>query len=637
MPINHPSAPRVLAVLTSLLVLALVARVQADTQTLHVRASGFVLGTNHAVRMGTNQLVLALAAPALSAPPFNQAAVKQGSAPALLGPKPKQPYFTVRFAMPVPPENATNLDAALTGLDTNVFTHNHSPGFEILPNGDALAVYFSTPPGKAEADASTSFVQARLRYGSEDWDLPELFFKTENFNDQSGLLWNDRGTIRFFGGGRGLSDSVPFKMATSTDNGATWTLSLPQLDKPAENYTAQPITSAFRAPDGAIYMAMDGVEAASFLWRSTDDGIHWHDMGGRTGGRHSVIVPLDDRGQLLSIGGKNAAVNGWSPQNVSADFGASWSSNAASPFPPLGTAQRPSLIKLADGNLFFVSDAYYHKAQRPPPPGWNFGDGCFVALSTNHGTSWRIKPLPVQLPNHQYRKSGTTGYVTARQAPNGVIHILTTETQPCLHYELNEAWVFSDAGELAPETGGGEIRKFSENFPAGPLRVMWSARICPNGRYLLEGTETTFYANGYRQHEAAFVGGHKTGPEVFWAPTGAKVWSWNHDLPKHTSVWTHYWPDGSKRIESTWNTKPEARDLPRSFFGLVADGPVRQWNEDGTLKFSGHFVNGVLSGERGVHAALADERPNAARPSNGTNEATLKQTGPRAPVPAGNK
>ena len=32
-----------------------------------------------------------------------------------------------------------------------VFTHNHSPGFEILPNGDALAVYFSTPPGKAES------------------------------------------------------------------------------------------------------------------------------------------------------------------------------------------------------------------------------------------------------------------------------------------------------------------------------------------------------------------------------------------------------------------------------------------------------------------------------------------------------
>ena len=106
--------------------------------------------------------------------------------------------------MPIPPENLTNNFAALTGIDPEVFTHNHSPGFEILPNGDALAVYFSTPPGKSESDPETSFVQARLRYGSEEWDLPELFFKTENYNDQSGLLWNDGGKIWFFGGGRGF-------------------------------------------------------------------------------------------------------------------------------------------------------------------------------------------------------------------------------------------------------------------------------------------------------------------------------------------------------------------------------------------------------------------------------------------------
>ena len=41
-----------------------------------------------------------------------------------------------------------------------------------------------------------------------------------------------------------------------------------------------------------------------------------------------------------------------------------------SPFPPLGSAQRPSMIRLADGNLFFTSDAYLHKLMRPPPAGW---------------------------------------------------------------------------------------------------------------------------------------------------------------------------------------------------------------------------------------------------------------------------
>ncbi len=662
---NHTPAPKPrLAVLAAAVVGALLLAppvFAAANQTISIHAAGFQLGKEISVTDGTNQFQLALDVANPSAPPFNQSAVKQSSEPALLGPDANQPYFTVRFAMPVPPSNATNLVAARTGMDTNVFTHNHSPGFEILPNGDALAIYFSTPPGKAEADASTSFVQARLRYGAEDWDLPELFLKTENFNDQSGLLWNDGGTIRFFGGGRALSDAVPFKMATSTDNGASWTLTLPQLDKPAENFTAQPITSAFRAPErrsptrhegvnplqlagsetgvpaDAIYMAMDGDGAESFLWRSTDDGIHWHDMGGRTGGRHSVIVPLDDKGSLLSIGGKNSSTNGWSPQNFSSDFGATWSGNVPSPFPPLGTAQRPSLIRLASGNLLYVGESYLHKADKAPPVDWKFGDNCFVAISTNNGASWHIKALPVQLPGHQRTNHPTLGYVTARQGANGVIHILTTVTQPCLHYELNEAWIFSKAGDIAPENSGGIIKKFSEKFPSGKLRSQWSARICPNGRYLLDGKETDFYESGAKQHTVTYKNGRKTGAEIFWSADGKKLWSWSHDLKNNRSVWTQFWPDGRKKIESTWNTKPEARDLNRSFFGRVADGPVRQWNEDGSLKFSGRFVNGGLREERGVHAASTHDSQNAPGSSSAPELNTLKRAEARAPLSAPTK
>jgi hypothetical protein len=551
--------------------------------TVRVEAAGFTMAA-------TNLICDCASRPV----PFNQSAVKQGVEPAAFGPDPKSPYFTVRFAMPIPPENATDNVAALTGMDPAVFTHNHSPGFEILPNGDALAVWFSTPPGESESATNTTFVQARLRYGAEEWDLPELFFDFKNLNDQSGLLWRDGNKIWFFGGGRGVSPWLPFKMATSTDNGATWTLSLPQLDKPAENFTAQPITSAFRGPDGAVYFAMDGVKATSFLWRSRDDGIHWRQMAGRTGGRHSAIVPLDDKGDLLSIGGKNASIDGWSPENFSTNWGAIWSKSKPSPFPPLGSGQRPSLIRLADGNLFFVSDAYLHKANRPPPAGWKFGNGCFVAISTNNGGSWRVKSLPVQLPNHERGTNGTLGYVTARQAPNGVIHILTTETQPCLHYELNEAWIFSDAGDLAPETSGGVIKKFSESYPNGKLRSEWSARICPHGRYLLNGRETDFYENGAKQHDVTYKNGRKTGGEVFWLPDGKKLWTWTHDLKNDRAVWTRYWPNGTKMSESAWNTRPQARDLKRSFFGLVANGPVHQWNADGSLKFSGVFSNGLL-------------------------------------------
>jgi hypothetical protein len=422
--------------------------------------------------------------------------------------------------------------------------------------------------------------------------------KTEGYNDQSGLLWNDGGKIRFFGGGRNISDMIPFREAVSADNGATWTLSLPQLDEPAKSYEAQPITSAFRGADGAMYFAMDGNGAHSFLWRSADDGIHWQQMEGRTGGRHSVIVPLDDKGDLLSIGGKNASTNGWSPENFSTNYGASWSQSTPSPFPPLGSAQRPSMIRLADGNLFFVSDAYLHKLNRPPPDGWKFGNGCLVAISTNNGTSWRVKSLPVQLPNHERGTNGTLGYVTARQAANGVIHILTTETQPCLHYELNEAWIFSDAGDIAPENSGGEIKKFSENYPNGKLRSKWSARICPNGRYLLDGKETDFYESGAKQHEVTYENGRKTGEEIFWSPSGDKIWSWTRHLEDNSGVWTIYWPNGQEKIQSTWNTKPTARDLNRSFFGLVANGPSFQWDESGKLISAANFASGTFAGSR---------------------------------------
>lgn len=566
----------------------------AVPQTVSVQAAGFTLGAQPSGAAGTNAWVLDLAGAGAAIPPFAQSAIKQSTEPARLGPDARTPYFTVRFALPIPPENRTNNFATLTGLDPLVYTHNHSPGFEILPNGDALAVYFSTPPGKSENDPETSFIQARLRCGAEEWDPPELFFKTKGFNDQSGLLWNDAGNIRFFGGGRGLSDWVPFKMAVSTDNGATWTLSLPQLDRPAENFTAQPITSAFRAPDHSLYFAMDGEKATSFLWRSPDEGLHWQQLAGRTGGRHSVIVPLDDHGNLLSLGGKNAAVNGWSPENHSTNWGASWSESTASPFPPLGSAQRPSLIRLADGNLFFVSDAYLHKAGRAPAAGWQFGNGCFVALSTNLGASWRIKPLPVQLPNHERGTNGTLGYVTARQAPNGVIHVLATETQPCLHYELNEAWIWSEAGDLAPEIAGGSVREFSENYAGGQARSRWTARICAGGRYLLDGQETDFYETGAKQHEVNYASGRKTGLETCWLPDGKVLWTWEHDLKQNRATWTQFWPDGRKKVQSNWATCPVARDLNRRFFGLVADGPAQRWNADGTLNLAGNFSGGLL-------------------------------------------
>jgi hypothetical protein len=360
---------------------------------------------------------------------------------------------------------------------------------------------------------------------------------------------------------------------------------------------------------------MDAGKDASFLWRSTDNGIHWHDMGGRTGARHSTIMPLDDKGHLLSIGGKNTSIDGWSPMNTSSDWGATWSASKKSPFPALAGNQRPCLIRLANGHLCFVSDSYQRR-KNAAPDGWKDGEGCIVAISSDNGENWQFKRLPVELPHEADHKFGTLGYATVRQAPNGVIHVLATMTHPCLHYEFNEAWVLSKDGEIAAESNGGTIRKYRETYSDGRVRATWSARLCPNGRYLLDGAETTYYENGSKEHEVSYKNGRKMGSETFWTTDGTKLWSWTHHPESATSTWVQYWNNGRKRIESNWNTRPAARDLKRSFSGLVANGPAYHWHQDGGPASAYNFTNGTFAGtlplpvaDRNVGVTASEAKP----------------------------
>ena len=537
---------------------------------------------------------------------FNQSAVKQSGEAAKLGPRRDVPHFAVRFALPLPPENDTNLTGRLVGIDAGVLAHNHSPGLTVLPNGDVLAIYFSAegPRGHNERAPSARFIQARLRHGAQEWDLPELFFNCPDYNDQSALLWTDGGTVRFFGGGR--ENPVPFKMGVSEDSGTSWKLSLPVLDAEPRDFTAQPVFNAFRDLKGAMYFAMDAEEDASFLWRSVDGGATWRDMGGRTGGRHSTIVPIGDGNTLLSIGGKNTAVNGFTPQNISTNWGATWSESKATIFSPLGGNQRPALIRLANGHLCFVTDSY-HRNKKQTPPGWTNGAGAVVAISKDDGATWRIKRLPVELPHEADRAHGTLGYASVAQAPNGVIHVLATMTHPCLHYEFNEAWVFSDEGEVKPEWRSARRERFTEHDADGKIRIRWSAKVFADGRYVLDGPQKSFYSNGRPEHEAEFDNGFKLGRETFWAEDGTKVWSWQRNLKRKTGTWTHYWPDGRKRLESEWNLNPRARDAARSFIGMEAHGTATHWDENGKVAARHQFRNGELIS--GTPAALVKQSP----------------------------
>lgn len=546
--------------------------------------------------------------------PFVQSSVLQTPPPSDAGADMSRPYFDMQAALPIPPvytEHAPrDLDkhrfemGEMAGIAPGVFFHNHSAGMDVLPNGDLLAVYFSSKVGVAEKDTSTTFVQSRLRYGSLEWDMPEPFFITKGYNDQSALVWNDGGTVRFFGGGRYISDWVPFRMAVSEDNGASWTFSIPVLDTAATDYEAQPVSSAFRGPDGAMYFVSDAADSHSFLWRSRDGGRSWHDMGGRTGARHSTIVPLDDKGHLLSLGGKNANVNGWMPQNESFDWGETWTESVASPFPPVGGGQRPCLIRLKSGRLLTVGDSFVTRG-RDPGPEWKHGLDCYVAISDDNGASWHIKSIPYGLPQHGGRMVNTLGYVNVRQAADGMIHLLTTYNFPNIHYEFNEAWILSDEptewSPLASSTvSGGQVREYKEYYtgrggkPTKALKAQWKARICPDGRYLLDGPSEYYYPDGSLQHSVVYACGRKTGEELFYNPDGSLRWKWERDLAANTGVWTQYWPNGNKKVVSHWVLCKPTRDGGFSLLSYTAHGPATHYAEDGkTVVKEYEFIDGL--------------------------------------------
>ena len=547
--------------------------------------------------------------------PFVQSAVKRQGPPAGAGADRHYPYFDFQAAMPIPPvyteHTPREMDkhrfemGEMVGIEKGVYFHNHSAGMEVLPNGDILAVYFSTPVGKAEKDTSTTFVQSRLRYGSLEWDMPEPFFITRGYNDQSAMLWTDGDKVRFFGGGRYISDWVPFRQAVSTDNGESWEFSIPQLDTAASDYAAQPINSAFRSPDGDIYFASDASGARSFLWRSSDDGVTWHDMGGRTGGRHSTIVPLDGNGHLLSLGGKNSNVDGWMPMNESFDWGETWTESVASPFPPLGGGQRPCLIRLQSGNLLTMGDAFTMRGA----DGWPDVTKPYVAVSRDEGRTWKIKSIPYGLPQHGGRMVNTLGYVTARQAADGMIHVLSTYNFPNLHYEFNEAWVWSDEPTVweplaSSSVKGGEPKEYKEYYigkggnPTKVIKSVWNARICPDGRYLLDGEEKDYYPDGTLQHSVVYALGRKTGEEKFWNPDGTLRWSWTRDLSTNTGVWTHYWPNGNRKVVSNWTLLSKVRDGSFNLLGYVAQGPAVHYAQDGTTVTAEYMFDKGLTPEQ---------------------------------------
>ncbi len=517
--------------------------------------------------------------------PFPERGVLPTADTAAQGPPADRPYFKVRPLLTLPPEGDSPEAIADAGFHPGIGGHIHSGGLAVMPNGDLLQVSFSSDLAGTESDPTTVMVVTRLRRGSDQWDPAALFYDLPDLNDQSALLWNDRGKVWFFGGGRSMGD-VPFRFATSDDSGATWTpLEAPKVTRRAGFVEAQPITSAFRAgPGSTIYFGSDARGGSSMLWASPDEGRSWYDTGGRTAGRHTAFVVLHD-GRILGMGGKSTDIDGYMPRTFSADGGRSWSPREATPFSALGGNQRPTILRLRSGRLFFAGDLQSSSAKLVPPAAIP-ERGSYVALSDDEGRTWKIKRLALAQPHENRsgpRAYGTLGYVIAAQGANGVIYLTTSMNRPALEFEMNEAWILSgESGEANARTdgpGAGPRQARTAYYPGGAVRARWSGRTGANGDYVLDGPETWYYPDGRTEYRADYDFGRKVGAETLWGPGGAVEWRWLR-RSDGTSAWTRYWPSGARRSESTWR-------------GGKAEGPATRWDEAGHVIGRADFTAGL--------------------------------------------
>ncbi len=463
-------------------------------------------------------------------PPMFQQAVKATKADWTAGPNPAKPWYRTRPLFPDLAGRDMRAVGWKIGLRRGLGIAYHNSAVAVLDNGDLVAAYYNTP--KEENDPDQTILTMRRRYGQEDWDMPDPWPDFADAADAAPVFWNDHGRLWFFFGSPRLLGGPPFQFLTSRDHGATWSaVEFPNLQGPIGKFTPQPINSVARARDSVIYLPVDGAGSTSVVFASSDEGKTWRDTGGRTAGRHTTLVIGKD-GVLIGFGGKNSNIDGFMPKAISRDGGKTWE-KSKTPFRPLGSGQRPSVIRLASGRLFFVADFFDKKKLGAK------GAGAFVALSDDDGETWTTR----QLPNLT-----TVGYTTATQAPNGVIHIVTSKSDPAVEIELNEAWVREGGAESPAPLGSRPVHRFVERYPSGQVKATWGMA---NG--LLEGEQAFYYPDGRKEWEATFDGGRKTGLEIWWSPEGRKQWEKRYT--GDTWTWAIFDAAGRAMAESRWRGK----------------------------------------------------------------------------------
>lgn len=353
----------------------------------------------------------------------------------------------------------------LPGSDGPLYSrHNHQPALTVCPNGDLLAIWYST---REETGRELGVVAARLRNGAEEWDSAAPFWDAPDRNDHgSEIYWDGHQTLYHFNGLATDSgwNNLALIMRKSVDSGRSW--SKAQLINPEHTRRNQVIAGAFTTSGGELIVPCDA-EGGTALHIRNASGTQWVDPGegkpqpdwsdGESGawiaGIHAGVVQLDN-GELLAIGRGN--IDGHLPISRSSDLGQTWQ-YSASEFPVIGGGQRLALLKLAEGPILMVS---FTDASRSNPKGMLLSGasgepvrvyGMYAALSYDGGQTWPVKKLVTPGgPAVEWDGGGNTkqfimdsthaeprGYLAAVQSPDGIIHLISS----ALHYQFNLAWL----------------------------------------------------------------------------------------------------------------------------------------------------------------------------------------------------
>lgn len=364
-----------------------------------------------------------------------------------------RPYFRKPIPFVIAPEE---------GSGEPFHPHNHQPDIAWLPNGDLLAIWYTT---RRERGTELTVLASRLRSGNDEWDPSSEFFKADDRNMHGNSLYYDEATgLLHHLNGMGRQGSSGWEHLAllhrySRDSGVTWSVARPVSSGANYQRRHQVISGIVRTRAGILIQPCDaapGMEGPTAIHVSKDGGKTWSDAGGDIRGIHAGVESLSD-GRLMAFG-RGQSIEEKMPISLSQDLGKTWV-YSASEFPPIGGGQRLVFMRLREGPLLLVTFTEANADEgRKPSAGMDFTDengetftgyGMFAAVSYDEGETWPVRKLLTpgagRFDGHAWTgvfettpaRAEHAGYLAATQSPDNVIHLISSG----LHYRFNLKWL----------------------------------------------------------------------------------------------------------------------------------------------------------------------------------------------------